>query len=129
MMSNRNFIQLAVTVMFFQIAGCSGIGPGMLQVKYLGDSSKVATASTPNEFLVSPEGAQEIEREQQGRSKATRDFYYDEEFYYVCDGYNGSIPRTAIDAGLKINGMTGEVYDRENKTWLPDPRTKESLSR
>ena len=117
-----NLPALLFLVALMAAQGCSGVGKGMLRVDYLGDTNEVVDKPTPEGFIISPLEAADIVGQHQGRKKTVDDFYADEQFYYVCEGYSGSIPQTAIDEGLKINGKTGEIYDRITESWLPDPR-------
>ena len=99
----------------------------MLRVTYLGDSNDMAAEPIPQGFKISPSDAVQIAMRHNGPKKTVDDFYIDDENYYICDGFSGSIPQTAIDNGLIINGETGQIYDRESKTWKPDPRDENQI--
>ena len=125
---NVNLLVLFLSLVLAALQGCSGVGKGMSRVDYLGDTNEVADVATPEGFAISPADAAEIVLHHRPK-KTIDEFYADEQFYYVCDGFTGSTPQTAIDSGTMINGTTGEIYDRATESWLPDPRiTKEDIA-
>ena len=111
---------LAPAILLCVLLGCSGIGKDT--VAYIGNSNEVQSAPTPNGFSISPAEAKEIVQKHRGPKKTIDDYYADDGAYYVVDGFAGSKPQNARDFGIKINGTTGEIFDRETNSWLPNPR-------
>ena len=48
--------------------------------------------------------------------KTVDDIYKDDKFYYVVDSFIGSTKRKAFTSGLKVDGVTGVLYDPRNET-------------
>ena len=101
-------------------SGCRTTPPA--SVTYLGDTNELSTLTAPNNFIVSPAEADNIRVLRNGRSIAVHHIYYDDDSYYICDGFLGSKERTAISRGLRIDGKTGETYNRETGSKEPRPK-------
>mgnify|MGYP003461649059 CR=1 FL=1 len=92
------------------------------KLKYIGDSNQVRL----NDFKITPDECLKIVKIYRKNYlkviKITVDGYYkDDQNYYVVDSFFGSTAYGAMKNGIKVNGYTGEVYDRGTQKWLPNP--------
>ena len=89
---------------------------------YLGDTNSIPTLVTPDNFTVTPAEANDIRVLQNAENIAVHHIYHDADSYYICDGFFGSKETTALRKGLRINGRTGEIYNRTTGSWDPKPK-------
>lgn len=92
------------------------------KLKYIGDSNQVCLYG----FKITPDECSQIVMIYRMKHlkviKKTVDGYYkDDQYYYVVDSFFGSTAYGAMKNGIKVNGYTGEVYDRKTQKWLPNP--------
>ena len=110
---------LVLTSVVF-VSGCLQSGQTMTLIDR---SEGLGSAPTPAGFTIMPHEAQAIKDALVLPVPFLDVLYHDDDNYYVG---NGSFKRRSKayvrDSGTIINGRTGEVYDRESKSWLPDPR-------
>ena len=123
-MSGMKVLQISGLLLLAILGGCAGMGKPPL--RYIADSNEINDAPTPSGFLISPQEANHTAASRQFVGKKVRHFYHDGENYYSV--YNRSIAAHARKHGTIINGRTGQIYDRESKSWEADPRKTNSTS-
>ena len=102
------------------VAGCNKTAS--TSTTYLGDTNSISTLLTPDNFTITPAEANNIRILQNTENIAVHHIYHDADSYYICDGFFGSKETTAFRKSLRINGRTGEVYNRTTGSWDPKPK-------
>jgi len=97
-----NKLLLLILFLALLITGCNDL-------KYVGNSNEVRKITSIPGFKISPADAEKITLRTNGPKKTIDDYYRDDKYYYIIDGFTGSKSSNALKNGIKIDGQTGKI--------------------